>query len=130
MLLFFLFFFSLLLTFFFLFECTIVFLLSFQMEEIIRNPAYQPFLALLKGARNGLVYGTKIRAPVSFFSSLYCLFLFLFFFSFLKETQNKSLILFELILIQQNNTKACFCHDLSLSRWHVRLDPIIIIIII
>ncbi|KAJ7225846.1 Tim17/Tim22/Tim23/Pmp24 family-domain-containing protein [Mycena pura] len=30
-------------------------------EAIVSNPAYQPYLAILKGARNGLVYGVKVR---------------------------------------------------------------------
>ncbi|KAJ7357032.1 Tim17/Tim22/Tim23/Pmp24 family-domain-containing protein [Mycena albidolilacea] len=33
------------------------------LEAIISNPAYQPYLALLKGARNGFVYGVKVRFP-------------------------------------------------------------------
>ncbi|KAF7320001.1 hypothetical protein MKEN_00784000 [Mycena kentingensis (nom. inval.)] len=32
-------------------------------EQIIHNPAYQPYLAILKGARNGFVYGVKVRFP-------------------------------------------------------------------
>ncbi|KAJ7462716.1 Tim17/Tim22/Tim23/Pmp24 family-domain-containing protein [Mycena galericulata] len=32
-------------------------------EDIISNPAYQPYLAILKGARNGFVYGVKVRFP-------------------------------------------------------------------
>ena len=35
-----------------------------EINAIIRNPALQPYLAIVKGARNGLVYGAKIRAPV------------------------------------------------------------------
>ncbi|KAJ7071530.1 Tim17/Tim22/Tim23/Pmp24 family-domain-containing protein [Mycena amicta] len=33
------------------------------MDDIIHNPAYQPYLAILKGARNGFVYGVKVRFP-------------------------------------------------------------------
>ncbi|KAJ7102254.1 Tim17/Tim22/Tim23/Pmp24 family-domain-containing protein [Mycena belliarum] len=33
------------------------------LEAIISNPAYQPYLAVLKGARNGFVYGVKVRFP-------------------------------------------------------------------
>ncbi|KAJ7456661.1 peroxisomal membrane protein 4 [Mycena latifolia] len=33
------------------------------LEAIISNPAYQPYLAILKGARNGFVYGVKVRFP-------------------------------------------------------------------
>ncbi|KAF7339751.1 hypothetical protein MSAN_02190600 [Mycena sanguinolenta] len=33
------------------------------LEDFIANPAYQPYLAILKGARNGFVYGVKVRFP-------------------------------------------------------------------
>lgn len=36
------------------------------MNELILDPALQPFLALLKGLRNGVVYGAKVRAPHAF----------------------------------------------------------------
>jgi peroxisomal membrane protein 4 len=29
----------------------------------LADPKYQPLLALIKGARNGLVYGVKVRFP-------------------------------------------------------------------
>jgi len=32
-------------------------------NEIITNPVYHDFLAILKGARNGFVYGVKVRFP-------------------------------------------------------------------
>lgn len=32
-------------------------------EAFISNPAYHDYLGILKGARNGLVYGAKIRFP-------------------------------------------------------------------
>lgn len=32
-------------------------------HNFITNPAYADYLALLKGARNGLVYGAKVRFP-------------------------------------------------------------------
>jgi peroxisomal membrane protein 4 len=32
-------------------------------QHIIANPAYHDYLAILKGARNGLVYGAKVRFP-------------------------------------------------------------------
>jgi peroxisomal membrane protein 4 len=32
-------------------------------EDIISNPAFQEYLAILKGARNGFVYGVKVRFP-------------------------------------------------------------------
>ncbi|KAF9535529.1 Tim17/Tim22/Tim23/Pmp24 family-domain-containing protein [Crepidotus variabilis] len=32
-------------------------------NEIITNPAYHDYLAVLKGARNGFVYGVKVRFP-------------------------------------------------------------------
>lgn len=34
-----------------------------NLYDILRNPAYAEYLALLKAARNGAVYGAKIRAP-------------------------------------------------------------------
>lgn len=34
-----------------------------SLHEIIANPQYHDYLAILKGARNGLVYGTKVRFP-------------------------------------------------------------------
>ncbi|TEB26388.1 peroxisomal protein [Coprinellus micaceus] len=33
------------------------------LNEIIANPAYHDYLAILKGARNGFVYGVKVRFP-------------------------------------------------------------------
>jgi len=33
------------------------------LNSIITNPRYSEYLAILKGARNGLVYGVKIRFP-------------------------------------------------------------------
>lgn len=32
-------------------------------HQIILDPRYQPFLAILKAFRNGVVYGTKVRFP-------------------------------------------------------------------
>lgn len=32
-------------------------------QHIISNPAYHDYLGILKGARNGFVYGVKIRFP-------------------------------------------------------------------
>ncbi|KAF9557877.1 peroxisomal protein [Agrocybe pediades] len=32
-------------------------------NEIITNPAFHDYLAILKGARNGFVYGVKVRFP-------------------------------------------------------------------
>ncbi|PPQ63522.1 hypothetical protein CVT24_004750 [Panaeolus cyanescens] len=32
-------------------------------NEIISNPVYHDYLAILKGARNGFVYGVKVRFP-------------------------------------------------------------------
>ncbi|KAL8290156.1 hypothetical protein RQP46_003095 [Phenoliferia psychrophenolica] len=31
--------------------------------ELVLNPKYQPILGIFKGARNGLVYGVRVRAP-------------------------------------------------------------------
>ena len=33
------------------------------LTDIVTNPAYHDYLAILKGARSGLVYGAKIRFP-------------------------------------------------------------------
>ncbi|KAG6832235.1 hypothetical protein H0H92_004200 [Tricholoma furcatifolium] len=33
------------------------------LQQIITNPAYHDYLAILKGARNGFVYGVKVRFP-------------------------------------------------------------------
>ena len=32
-------------------------------NDIIVNPVYHDYLAILKGARNGFVYGVKVRFP-------------------------------------------------------------------
>ena len=34
-----------------------------SINQVLFNPAYHDYLAILKGARNGLVYGVKIRFP-------------------------------------------------------------------
>jgi len=36
------------------------------LEPIILDPRYHDFLAILKAARNGAVYGTKVRFPHAF----------------------------------------------------------------
>lgn len=33
------------------------------LHDIITNPAYHDCLSILKGARNGFVYGVKVRFP-------------------------------------------------------------------
>jgi hypothetical protein len=33
------------------------------LEKIILNPKYHDILTLVKGVRNGIVYGTKVRFP-------------------------------------------------------------------
>ncbi|KAG6910606.1 hypothetical protein DXG01_009557 [Tephrocybe rancida] len=33
------------------------------LQQILTNPAYHDYLAILKGARNGFVYGVKVRFP-------------------------------------------------------------------
>ena len=33
------------------------------LEAIIRDPRFAEYLAILKGTRNGLVYGAKVRFP-------------------------------------------------------------------
>lgn len=39
-------------------------------NAILKNPAYRDYLAILKGARNGLVYGVKIRFPHALIMSI------------------------------------------------------------
>lgn len=34
-----------------------------RLDELVLNPNLAPFLAVLKGARNGVVYGSKVRFP-------------------------------------------------------------------
>lgn len=34
-----------------------------SLAHILADPAYHDYLAILKGARNGLVYGVKVRFP-------------------------------------------------------------------
>jgi hypothetical protein len=34
-----------------------------HLDELVLNPNLAPFLAVLKGARNGIVYGSKVRFP-------------------------------------------------------------------
>jgi len=34
-----------------------------SLERIINDPAFHDYLAILKGARNGFVYGVKVRFP-------------------------------------------------------------------
>ena len=36
------------------------------LASILFNPEYRGVLGILKGMRNGVVYGTKIRAPHAF----------------------------------------------------------------
>ena len=33
------------------------------LQGVLADPAYHDYLAVLKGARNGLVYGAKVRFP-------------------------------------------------------------------
>jgi hypothetical protein len=37
--------------------------MSSEISDILANPAYHDYLAILKGARNGFVYGVKVRFP-------------------------------------------------------------------
>jgi len=39
-------------------------------NDIVTNPAYHDYLAILKGARNGFVYGVKVRFPHALVMSL------------------------------------------------------------
>ncbi|KAF7982087.1 hypothetical protein HWV62_30401 [Athelia sp. TMB] len=34
-----------------------------QLQALVANPAFHDYLAILKGARNGFVYGVKVRFP-------------------------------------------------------------------
>lgn len=34
-----------------------------SIERILADPRYHDYLAILKGARNGMVYGAKVRFP-------------------------------------------------------------------
>ena len=40
------------------------------LNELISRPEYHDYLAILKGARNGLVYGVKIRFPHALIMSI------------------------------------------------------------
>jgi hypothetical protein len=33
------------------------------LEEIVKDPRYHDLLSLVKTARNGIIYGTKVRFP-------------------------------------------------------------------
>ncbi len=37
--------------------------MSAALQAVLDNPRYHDYLAILKGARNGLVYGLKVRFP-------------------------------------------------------------------
>lgn len=41
-----------------------------SLEQIINDPAYHDYFAILKGLRNGLVYGVKIRFPHALLMSI------------------------------------------------------------
>lgn len=41
-----------------------------SLDQLVRNPAYHDMLAILKGARNGLVYGARVRGPHALVMSL------------------------------------------------------------
>lgn len=34
-----------------------------SLQQLILDPRYHDYLAILKGARNGIVYGAKVRFP-------------------------------------------------------------------
>lgn len=34
-----------------------------SLNTIVNNPEYHDYLAIIKGARNGFVYGVKVRFP-------------------------------------------------------------------
>ncbi|GAA5964385.1 hypothetical protein JCM3765_006398 [Sporobolomyces pararoseus] len=44
--------------------------LQATLDQVVRNPAYHDILAILKGARNGLVYGARVRGPHALVMSL------------------------------------------------------------
>ncbi|GAA5904315.1 mitochondrial 37S ribosomal protein mS29 RSM23 [Sporobolomyces salmoneus] len=44
--------------------------LQASLDQLVRNPAYHDILAILKGARNGLVYGARVRGPHALVMSL------------------------------------------------------------
>ncbi len=37
--------------------------MSSALAALLTDPAYHDYLAILKGARNGFVYGVKVRFP-------------------------------------------------------------------
>jgi len=41
-----------------------------SLEQLVKDPAYHDYLAILKGLRNGLVYGVKIRFPHALLMSI------------------------------------------------------------
>ena len=41
----------------------IILVLQSHLDAIVLDPDLQPLLALLKGVRNGIVYGAKVRFP-------------------------------------------------------------------
>ena len=41
-----------------------------SIDSILSNPAYHDLLAIVKGARNGIVYGVKIRFPHALIMSI------------------------------------------------------------
>jgi len=43
---------------------------SSSLDELVNNPAYHDYLAILKGFRNGIVYGVKIRFPHALLMSI------------------------------------------------------------
>lgn len=44
-------------------SCRILSTIQESFRSLILNPDYAEYLAILKAARNGAVYGAKIRAP-------------------------------------------------------------------
>ncbi|GAA5940075.1 Tim17/Tim22/Tim23/Pmp24 family protein [Sporobolomyces koalae] len=40
------------------------------LDHVVKNPAYHDMLAIVKGARNGLVYGARVRGPHALIMSL------------------------------------------------------------
>ena len=43
---------------------------SDALRRLLMSPGLQPYLAVIKGARSGVVYGAKVRAPHALVMSL------------------------------------------------------------
>lgn len=43
---------------------------SSSLDELVNDPEFHDYLAIVKGLRNGLVYGVKIRFPHALLMSI------------------------------------------------------------